>query len=303
MNESAEPQWLLTGDGVRLRWAHFSVRSPRAHVVLLTGRNEFIEKYEEVIGELRERRYAVWTLDWRGQGLSTRALPQRQRGHVESFTLYLNDLRRFMLRHVLPGARGAHVTFLAHSLGGHVALRYMHDFPGEVRFAALSAPLLDLQTRHYPPPFVRLISSAAALTRFAREYAPGMHDYDERREVFEGNDLTSDRARFTRRIKLLADRPELSLGGVTLGWLAAAYRSIDLVSPAAYLRAITTPILLFVAGNDRVVVRDALERAATVLPSCRLVRLAHAQHEILQETDEVRAAFWSAFDQFARERL
>ena len=36
--------------------------------VLLNGQTEFIEKYFEVIDELRGRGFAVATMDWRGQG-------------------------------------------------------------------------------------------------------------------------------------------------------------------------------------------------------------------------------------------
>ncbi len=39
-----------------------------------------IEKYFEVVSELRERGFAVAVLDWRGQGGSARALPIRAKG-------------------------------------------------------------------------------------------------------------------------------------------------------------------------------------------------------------------------------
>ena len=40
--------------------------------VLLNGQTEFIEKYFEVIDELRGRGFSVATMDWRGQGDSSR---------------------------------------------------------------------------------------------------------------------------------------------------------------------------------------------------------------------------------------
>ena len=58
-------------DGDRLRTAIFDAApgTPRRGVcVLLNGQTEFIEKYDEVIGELQGRGFAVATLDWRGQG-------------------------------------------------------------------------------------------------------------------------------------------------------------------------------------------------------------------------------------------
>ena len=45
--------------------------------VLLNGQTEFLEKYFEVIDELRGRGFAVAALDWRGQGGSGRlVLPE-----------------------------------------------------------------------------------------------------------------------------------------------------------------------------------------------------------------------------------
>ena len=45
---------------------------PAGTCVLLNGQTEFIEKYFEVIDELRGRGFAVATMDWRGQGGSGR---------------------------------------------------------------------------------------------------------------------------------------------------------------------------------------------------------------------------------------
>ena len=41
-------------------------------VILLTGRREFMEKYADIIAELNQRGFDVYSLDWRGQGLSGR---------------------------------------------------------------------------------------------------------------------------------------------------------------------------------------------------------------------------------------
>ena len=46
-------------------------------VCIFPGRTEFIEKYFEVVRDLRARGFAVAVLDWRGQGLSDRARPIR----------------------------------------------------------------------------------------------------------------------------------------------------------------------------------------------------------------------------------
>ena len=53
---------------------------------MFPGRAEFIEKYFEVVRDARARGFAVAMLDWRGQGLSERALPNARKGHVHDFS-------------------------------------------------------------------------------------------------------------------------------------------------------------------------------------------------------------------------
>ena len=297
---SVTTHWLTARDGVRLRYGRWTVRKPRAIAVILTGRNEFVEKYDEVAKELTERRFDVWSLDWRGQGLSTRALPQRERGYVASFVHYLSDLRAF-LRIVRDSSKLPLVVF-AHSMGGHVALRYMHDFPDAIDAAILTAPMIDMTSRRYPPGLAKLVAEVAVLSRFATRYAPSMHDYDPKLDQFDGNDATSDRSRFERRVRLLAENPQLRLGGVTFGWVAAAYRSITIAQRPSYMKAIKTPMLVFAASDDRVVNTDAILEAQKSLRNCRVVMLEGSRHEVMQENDTVRTQFWDEVDAFLAER-
>src|SRR5580692_687432 len=87
-----EPQALLA-PGAKLRAAIFaSGTQQRGICVLLNGQTEFIEKYFEVIDELRSRGFSVVTFDWRGQGGSDRLLPDRRKAHIEDFAEYDQNL-------------------------------------------------------------------------------------------------------------------------------------------------------------------------------------------------------------------
>lgn len=68
-------------DGLKLRCALWeATRGPsRGTVCIVQGRGEFIEKYFEVIADLRRRGFAVATFDLRGQGGSERMLEPAQR--------------------------------------------------------------------------------------------------------------------------------------------------------------------------------------------------------------------------------
>jgi len=121
-------------DGLKIRYDRYACGEKvcRGTIVLLGGRSEFIEKYREIVDQLLARNMNVATFDWRGQGLSDRMLPNRYKGYVASYDDYLQDLTNFMDKCV-PKQEGKPVLILAHSMGGHIALRYLHDNPGRVQ--------------------------------------------------------------------------------------------------------------------------------------------------------------------------
>src|ERR1700752_2431846 len=114
---------LKTPDGVSLRFARWDPPPGRKGTVcLFPGRTEFIEKYFETVRDLRARGFAVAVLDWRGQGLSERALSDPQKGHVGDFAEYDVDLDTFMKEVGLPDCPPP-LFALAHSAGGAVLIR------------------------------------------------------------------------------------------------------------------------------------------------------------------------------------
>jgi len=67
----------------------------------------------------------------------------------------------------------------------------------------------------------------------------------------------------------------------------------------ADLGAISIPVTLLSAQADRIVDNAAQALAAAKLKRGRLVSVAGAYHEILQETDARRAVFLAEFDRLA----
>src|SRR3990172_7158943 len=79
-------------DGWRLRAGFWlPAGGPKRTRVLLQGGAAFIEKYFETIRMLQARRFAVATVDWRGQGLSGRVLADPRKHHIDDFALYSRD--------------------------------------------------------------------------------------------------------------------------------------------------------------------------------------------------------------------
>ncbi|HWL70758.1 MAG TPA: alpha/beta hydrolase [Geminicoccus sp.] len=282
--------------GLRLRcvtWRSDGER--RGTVVICNGRTEFVEKYLGVVAELQARRFDIVAFDWRGQGLSDRLLPDRSKGHVESFDDYLDDLRAIMAlvdRLALPSPR----VMLAHSTGGQVGLRFLHDHPGAFAGAAMSAPMLGMRFAGIPTAVaVGLVRAMCAGGR-SRDYAFGQGAKPYVYHAFPENVLTSCEESYLAYRALVDADPELGLGGPTFAWVRAALRSITISRQPAFLEQIGCPVLLALGDEERVVDPRAIMRAAALLPRAELLQIAGARHEILIERPALRQAFWTRFD-------
>jgi lysophospholipase len=288
-------------DGAPLRFAWFeATRGPRRGTMcIFTGRTEFIEKYFEVIADLRRRGFAAAIMDWRGQGGSQRALADRHKGDVRDFSEYDRDLSCFMREVVLPDCPPPYLA-LAHSMGGNILLRNA-GAPGTwFERMVLISPMLALHRSQLgaPQALVRLYAELGVAIGLGRFYIRGSSPKPYEQSAFENNVLTSDRERYARNRMLSEAAPHLVLGGPTIRWLRAALRAMAELNDPAYARRIGVPLLFFIAGKDTVVEPRAIEDFASRLKVGTHVILANAKHEILQESDDIRGRFWAAFDAY-----
>ena len=118
-----------TPDSVTLRFARWAApENGRGTVTVFAGRGEYIGECFETVRDLRKRGYAVTTIDWRGQGHSSRRLDNPFKGHVQNFSEYQIDVAAFVKQVVLPDCPPPYFA-LAHSMGGAVMLRVAHAGP------------------------------------------------------------------------------------------------------------------------------------------------------------------------------
>ena len=298
----ASCQWLTADDGTRLRVARFAPDgATRATVVVLNGRTEFIEKYFEVIGDLLARGFAVATMDWRGQGLSDRALPNPHKGHVADFSLFIEDLQQVMTSFVLP-ACPAPYALLCHSMGGNISLRYLAQHPGVFQAACFSAPMWGIGKTERPGFATKLLVNVACRLGMSSRYLPASGgDFGHESSRFEGNVLTSDRERFERFMAQIETEPKLALGGPTLGWVKQAIASIEALHAPGFAEAIETPIRVCTAGADALVPGAAHETISRRLPNAKRVVIEGSQHELLVEVDAYRDRTFGVFDELMDE--
>ena len=292
----------LKAVGASLRAARFSPAPDvpdRGTCVLLNGQTEFIEKYFEVIDELRGRGFAVATMDWRGQGGSARMTDDSRKSFVGDFSEYDEDLDTLMNWIVQPMLKhGARPMALAHSMGAHILLRRLARRPGAFTACVLSAPMIGTSFRGQREFLVRAVTGYQTWRGRHTGWVWGMEARDPHNVTFATQMVTSDPQRFERTQMLLREHPDLRLAGATWGWLAAALRSMDWLKAPGRPEALTTPLLVLGAGKDRICPTAQTKAFAARMPGASYVEIEEAGHEILMERNAYRAQFWSAFDAF-----
>ncbi|QPC88446.1 alpha/beta fold hydrolase [Mesorhizobium sp. NBSH29] len=282
---------------ITIRFARFAetAKPAKGTVVLLTGRNECIEKYFETIEDLQKLGFGVAISDWRGQGGSDRLTRDRLRGYVDSFDDYVADLDQFFDEVVLPDCKGPYYL-LAHSAGALVALLAAPMLVNRVRRMVLSAPLIQLVNMPLSMTRVRQLTGLMRWTGLGRVYLAGKPGTTK--PDFATNVVTSDAARFQRNSAIVENFPELALGGPTAGWLYAASRAAATVTDPEFMAKIRVPSLFIVAGADTVVSTRAAELYARRLRSGMVVTVDGARHEMLQERDFFREQALAAIEAF-----
>jgi lysophospholipase len=295
--EDAVVGTLKTKDGVTLRFARWAPPPGRKGTVcVFQGRAEFIEKYFETVRDLRARGFAVATLDWRGQGLSERPLPDPRKGHVRDFAEYEIDLETFMREVVLPDCPPPYYA-LAHSMGAAIMLRFAHRGGRWFDRMVLSAPLIKLG-RHNQRVFAAPIVRTMTRVGLGRFYIPGGDATVIAMRPFVGNILTTDPVRYARTVAILEEEPALGLGSPTNAWAAALFDVIDTFDAVSFANKIRLPIIMVAAGRDETVSTAAIEDFAIRMRAGSHLIVPAARHEILMEQDRTRAQFWAAFDAF-----
>ncbi len=291
--EGAQLVWFVGASGRRLRGCVIpaQARPARGSVIVCPGRTEFIEKYFEVAGDLIARGFAVLILDWPGQGLSDRLLEDREKGHIDSFQTFMGALANGLgeMQDRLPRP---HVS-LAHSMGGAIALAALSDGLVEVDAAAFSAPMWGLKARFFG---IRYLVWAMRVMGRSGDYArqPGPP------ERFETNIVTHDARRWRIQRDLVDAAPDLAIGPVTWGWLGASLEIVRNFARSSRLEALDIPVLVATAREEMLVDNETHASICARLPDCEHLHVDGARHEILMETDDIRALFWAGFDRLLK---
>ncbi|MEJ8473102.1 alpha/beta hydrolase [Roseibium algae] len=295
--EGSVSGFVKTVDGVDIRYAHWPSLGGlrRGTVTILQGRAEFIEKYFEVIQDLRQRGFSVIAFDWRGQGGSERLLGNRRKGHIRNFSQYRTDLYTVLKRISLAEYAGPHFA-LAHSTGGAILLSDAIRLRTMLDRVVLGSPLTGVIDNGWLEKILFRLAVILKWVGMGRLFLPG--GKADLFADFEGNRQTSDERRFDRANAVLRLSPELGIGSPTIGWFYAVAGALQSFRKRGYGPSVSLPCLVIAAGNDRIVSTPATEELVSRLKAAGYLEIAGAEHELLMERDEIRDQFWAAFDAF-----
>ncbi|MCL4409506.1 MAG: alpha/beta fold hydrolase [Gammaproteobacteria bacterium] len=304
---SIEHREFTSRDGKEIHYGLCRPENPRGWVVISPGRVESYIKYQEVALEFVAEGYAVAMIDHRGQGHSTRLTANQQQGHVGRFLDYAEDFAEWLAL-LKADFADKPVYLLAHSMGGAISMTYLQQVAGRHGYspspfhkAALSAPMMGINTAPWPLWLAKpMTRSLAALNQFLSPkrhwYAPGTGDYQK--EAFAVNRLTHSEARYDWFSQMYQDLPAIKVGGPTNHWVAEGVQAAEQVVQLA--ERVDIPVLLLQGDQDIIVAPEPQHRFVDKLahPASRLEPIAGAKHEILMETDAIRAPALAMIQRF-----
>ena len=288
--------------GVRLRYGFTRPAHAVAYVMILQGRGEFIERYDETARELAARNLGCVAFDFRGQGGASREVAQRNMCHVDDINCYCADTFN-VVAHVKAHLGLSPSLLLSHSTGSLVGMKMLIDAPSLWQSAVMIAPFFALGGVNGQLKLVaKCLSSGFCRLGLEKQYLPGQKRSSRVQPFDPRNTLTSDSRRHQRNWDYLKVNPDLFAGGVSAGWLNACLRAqAELEKKAKELSAgqpsaVLPPISMVLAGDDRVVNNRRTRKIFGKNPSVSMTQIPAARHEILQERDLFRVQFWRAFD-------
>lgn len=253
-------------DGTRLFSRRVRVESPRAGLLIAHGLGEHSGRYARLAEGLAAMGIAVFSFDHRGHGQS-----DGKRGHVRHFSQYTDDLDQMIdrSRHALP--EGAPLFLLGHSMGGVIALVYAAEHGDKIEGMVVSSPGLAPTA---PPSVLRL-----ALVRLMSAVFPSL-SFDNN---LDPQVLSHDPNTVNAYIEDPLVHRRISARWVT-SFLSAGKTALE-DAPR-----IKTPILMQVAGDDRIVSPEASRRFFKQLgsPDKTLRVYKYLFHEIYNEKKQYR---------------
>lgn len=241
-----------------------------ASVLIVHGAGEYPARYDDFAGFLGRKGLAVYAIGLRGHGKSG-----GDRAYVSHFSDFTKDCLALLAK--IGGDSPRPVLVLGHSMGGLIAAAVAAEPAANLSGAVLSSPFFGLAMKL--PRYLRIAASVTA----------GFYPHFTQPSVVPSELLTHD-AEMVNRHRTDPNITRVMTSGLFAGMVRTAARYVEMG------RAISCPVLVAQAGDDRIVDPAASRRflEAVANPDKEYKLYAGLYHEILNETsrDAVYDDIW-----------
>ena len=284
--------FIKTSDNNKIRLAYWKLDESKGTILLQQGHNEFIEKYYETIQEFLDLKFNVICFDWRGQGMSDKILEDKSKQHIDDFKFHDNDLT-FIIENILRRYFPKPYIAIGHSMGGCILLsnliRHHNDFSKMI----LSAPMLGFKFEF----FLNFLIILSQIFRKDDDFFLGSKPNYGKETLFDDNELTNDRGRYLRTLKLVRKKPEIRLWGVTTLWAKAVINRLKLIRETDWSK-IKTDLLFINCLDDKVVSQKSIVETSKLFKNSKLIQFKQCKHEIFMEKNKARQLLWREITNF-----
>ncbi len=241
-------------------------RKPKAQMLIIHGLGEHSARHYDLAEILANEGIEVWLPDLRGHGHSP-----GKRGHIKSFSVYIDDLKSLVATAGLIRSRQTPFLIFGHSMGGLIAIHLCLQLGQSLQALVLSSPMLNLASDL--PLVVRLTSGLLSavfpsLTISNRINPKNLsHDHN----ILE--DYIKD--------PLVHDQ-------ISFRWLSQCLKATTRAFSSA--STIKIPVLCQLAGNDKIVDPCPSQRFFEKITSKDKTLIVYPgyYHEIFKETESRR---------------
>ncbi|MDO4626679.1 MAG: alpha/beta hydrolase [Pasteurellaceae bacterium] len=290
-------QYLQGKQHCQIAYRHFRHNSPslktadKKLIIFANGRAENLTKWSELAYNFFQKGYDVLVFDHRGQGHSQRLLADQQKGYIDEFRFYTDDMAT-LIKHINAQNDYQQQYLLAHSMGSLISAYYLANYDHHINKTVFCAPFFGVPLSH--PIRDQLLINLMMLTGQGQRYIFGKGRYQK--VDLHHNRLSHSTARMAWFNRINRTYPELCLGGPTFRWLHLSLNAIAKLP--RILTRIDIPVLLLQAEQEQVVNNKKLPFLTAVLSQGELRKIANSKHEMLFERDDIRATAFTHIHDF-----
>ncbi|MCB9060818.1 MAG: alpha/beta fold hydrolase [Halobacteriovoraceae bacterium] len=283
----------LKGDDLKsyqLRYLHVN-RNSKNLIFISTGRAEIIEKYYEIIYDLRNVNADILIIDQLGQGLSSRIVQNKYVGYINNYDQYVESIAQ-----LLRDKKFSHYQSrfaIGHSMGGVIVHLLNTKYPLFFKYAVLTSPSFEISFGAMPKWFALLILKLMTFFGYGEDFGPGLGPF--KKTSFIGNELTSSPFRFKHfRNDIYLNKNQFgmlgmdgAIGGPSVHWISETVRIGEKIQSKNEFTSVV-PFTIIQAQRDEVVDNIGQNNVCKTHKNCELIVIKDSKHEPFIETDEIK---------------